>query len=112
MKNKIIAIAAVSALLVSAGVYAEDGAALFKSKGCAACHHPTNDQTAKGLGNSIAQVKAAYGSDKAGLINFLKGNDQPKLDAKKYKQIMKAQLANIKSLPDSSIAAIADFLLK
>ena len=111
MKNKEIAIASIFAVLFTAGIHAEDGAALFKSKGCAACHNPTMDQSAKGLGPSIAQIKTAYGADKAGLVSFLQGNGTAKVDPAKA-AIMKAQLATIKSLPDASKTALAEFMLK
>jgi len=109
--KKYIMILSIPLMVIAGNVYAEDGGALFKKKGCTACHHPTNDQSAKGLGPSIAQIKAAYGGNKAAMVNFLKGSGAPKVDKAKY-PIMKAQLATIKSLSDAQLGALSDYMLK
>lgn len=109
MKKILIVFVAVSFWSVAA--YA-DGKAIFKAKGCAACHHPTKDQRKMGLGPSIKQIKAAYKGNKAALKKFLRGKAQPRIDKKKFKMLMKSQLAMIKNLPEAKLNALVNYLLK
>lgn len=49
----------VSGLFISQAAFADDGAALMKTKGCTACHHPTN----KTVGPSIKMIADKYKGD-------------------------------------------------
>lgn len=99
----------VLAMMVLAGgmAFAADGAAIFKSKGCASCHQPNVDT----VGPSLKKIAQAYAGKKDQLIKFLKGQAPAIVDPKK-EAIMKAQLTMIKNLPDDQLEALADFMLK
>jgi cytochrome c551/c552 len=112
MKTRIVAAFALFLPLTAA---ADDGEALFTSKGCVACHDAAEDRTAMGLGPSIAQVKAAY--DAAGgaeaLVKFLNADPEAKpLVKPELYPIMQGQQALTKTLTDDERKALADFLLK
>lgn len=110
MKKVLTAVIA-SALVSSAGLMA-DGAAVFGSKGCKACHHPTKDQLASGMGPSLQQVSAAYKANggKAALETFLKGEGKAIVAPNKF-SIMKGQLGKTKGLNDADRGALADYIL-
>ncbi len=97
------------AMMVLAGgmAFAADGAAIFKSKGCASCHQPNADT----VGPSLKKIAQAYAGKKDQLVKFLKGQANPIVDPAKA-AIMKAQLTMVKSLPDDQLNALADFILK
>ncbi len=86
---------------------AVDGAALFKQKGCNACHKPD----VEAAGPSLKRIAQAYAGKKADLVKFLKGEGQPIVDPAKF-SIMKMQLARIKGMSDAEFEALADYILK
>ena len=96
------------ALIALAGgtALAADGAAIFKSKGCASCHQPNADT----VGPSLKKLAKAYDGKKDQLVKFLKGQADPIVDPAKA-AIMKAQLTTVKGLPEDQISALADFIL-
>ncbi len=100
----------VSATVLAGGLSAADGKAIFTAKGCTACHNPTKDQTAMGLGPSLKQISAAYKGNKGNLTAFLKGNDKPIVAPEKY-ATMKGQIAMTKGLPAAELDALVTFLL-
>ncbi len=85
---------------------AADGAAIFKSKGCASCHQPAVDT----VGPSLKKIAKAYEGKKDQLVKFLKGQAPAIVDPAKF-PIMKAQLNTIKGLSDKELEALADFML-
>ncbi len=97
------------ALVVLAGgvTFAADGAAIFKSKGCASCHQPNADT----VGPSLKKIAKAYAGKKDQLVKFLKGQAPAIVDPAKA-AIMKAQLTTIKGLSDDQLSALADYILK
>jgi len=111
MKNKIKIITIIVPFLFVSVNYAQDGSKIFNDYGCVECHDYKIDQTSKGLGPSITQIKSAYGKDRSELVNFLNGNAKPRINIK-MSPVMIAQLATIKSLPESSKIALANFLMK
>jgi len=102
------------AFVATGSIYADKAAGekIYKSKGCASCHHATKDQLAQGMGPSYQQVSAAYkkGAGKAGLEKFLKGEGEAIVNPEKA-SIMKGQLKNIKKLTDAQRGDLADFIL-
>ncbi|RLJ70977.1 cytochrome c [Hydrogenivirga caldilitoris] len=94
-------------MLIAGGMtFAADGAAIFKSKGCASCHQPAADTVGPGL-KKIAQ---AYAGKEGELVKFLKGEAPAIVDPAK-EAIMKAQLTMVKNLPEDQLKALADFIL-
>ncbi|WP_461832619.1 c-type cytochrome [Aquifex sp.] len=87
-------------------VFAADGKAIFQSKGCTSCHQPSVDT----VGPSLKKIAQVYGNDVEGLVKFLKGEAQPKVDPPKF-PIMKAQLTMLKGLSDAELKALAEFIL-
>jgi cytochrome c551/c552 len=84
-----------------------DGEAIFKSKGCTACHQPNADTVGPGL-NKIA---SAYKGNKDGLIKFLNGEGKAIVDPAK-EAVMKPNLEVIKKLSKEEKGALAEFILK
>ncbi|WP_457600270.1 c-type cytochrome [Hydrogenivirga sp.] len=96
------------AVMILAGgmAFAADGAAIFKSKGCASCHQPAADT----VGPSLKKIAKAYAGKKGELVKFLKGQAPAIVDPAKA-AIMKAQLTMVKNLPQDQLSALADFIL-
>jgi cytochrome c551/c552 len=84
-----------------------DGEAIFKSKGCTACHQPNADTVGPGL-NKIA---SAYKGNKDGLVKFLSGEGKAIVDPAK-EAIMKPNLEITKKLSKEEKEALAEFILK
>ncbi|WP_457623873.1 c-type cytochrome [Persephonella sp.] len=105
MKKAIVS-AVVGLAVMAGGAMAADGAGIFKSKGCGACHKPS----AKGVGPSLKDIAATYKGKEGDLIKFLRGEAPPKMDTGKF-NIMKAQLAKTKALSDAELKALVDFIL-
>jgi cytochrome c len=105
--KKVIASAVLGVAIAVTGAMAADGEALFKSKGCAACHNPTVDT----VGPSLKKIAAAYKGKKADLIKFLKGEGKAIVDPAKA-GIMTPQLNTTKAMSDKELEAIADYMLK
>jgi len=95
------------AIFLCGYAWAVDGAALFKQKGCNACHKPN----VEAAGPSLKKIAGAYAGKKADLVKFLKGEGKPIVDPARF-AIMQAQLARIKGLSDAEYEALADFILK
>jgi cytochrome c len=108
--KKLIAVSAISALFVAAPSFAADGAQIFQSKGCVACHDATQDRVAQGLGPSLKMIAEAYKGKEDALISFLKGEGKPHVYPDKY-PIMQGQLALIKGLSEDDRKALATYLL-
>ena len=108
------AILAALAVLPSSAL-AEDGAKLFASKACTACHHAEKDQSAYGLGPSIKMIKEAYAAEgkggAEGVAKFLNGEGKPIVKPELY-ATMQAQLAMTKAMTPEQRKAIADYLMK
>ena len=96
------------ALVVLAGgvTFAADGAAIFKSKGCASCHQPAADT----VGPSLKKIAKAYAGKEDQLVKFLKGQAPAIVDPAKA-AIMKAQLGMVKNLPEDQLKALAKYML-
>jgi len=86
-----------------AGVSGEN---IFKSKGCAVCHHPEIDTT----GPSLKKISQFYKDKKQELISFLKGQGDPIVDPAKF-TIMKPQINITKNMSDEELNALVDYLL-
>ncbi len=100
-------VAAVSGLfvIVTASM-ASDGAAIFKSKGCATCHKATVNT----VGPSLAVIAKAYAGKEAELVSYLKGKTAAIVDPKKA-MMMKGQLNKVKHLPEEDLKALAEYIL-
>ncbi len=110
--KKLVGISLILAMSAAGAVYGADGAALVKSKGCTACHHPTKDQLSMGLGPSFQMISTAYKENggKDSIVKFLLGQGDPIVAPKKF-SIMKSQLNTTKKFSDEERAAIADYIL-
>ncbi len=104
--KKLIVSAVMGVAVVATGALAVDGAALFKSKGCAACHQATVDT----VGPSLKKIAEAYAGKEADLIKFLKGEHKAIVDPAKF-AIMQPQLNTTKALSDEELKALAEFML-
>ncbi len=109
MKKKVV-IAAFSMVIAATFAFAASGKSKFTSKGCTACHHPSKDQLAMGLGSSLKMISVKYKGDKAGLVAFLQGKGKPRVAPQGY-PIMRGQLARLSGMGKSDLNAIADFIL-
>jgi cytochrome c len=104
-------------MLISLGLFGPEinanpnGKNLFSSKGCIACHQENVDA----VGPSLKQIAQTYKGQTGQLINFLKGQGQPKLATGKfagqYDSVMKLQLNQIKNLSAKEIKDLAEFIL-
>ncbi len=83
-----------------------DGAALFASNGCTACHN----MTAKTVGPSVKEIAAKYAGKKDDMVKFLKGEGTAIVDPAQF-AIMKPNLENTKKMTDAERAALADYML-
>jgi cytochrome c len=93
--------------IFAGGAVAADGEAIFKSKGCSACHKPAS----KSIGPALKEIAKAYKGKKDQLIKFFKGEADPVVDTGKF-NMMKPQLSKTKALSDEEREALADFILK
>ena len=113
MSRLLLTVVAIIAL-PSAAV-AEDGAALFSGRACAACHHPEKDQSAMGLGPSVKMIKEAYSADgkggAEGIARFLNGEGPAIINPELY-AIMQSQIAITKTMTAEQRKALADYLMK
>jgi len=87
----------------------EEGARLFKERGCWACHDRTKDQSALGLGPSIEQVAEAYEGHEDEMVKFLRGGCDPIVDEARF-PIMHGEIVKMKSLSDSEIRALQKYM--
>ncbi|WP_457625913.1 c-type cytochrome [Persephonella sp.] len=104
--KKIMTAAVLGLAITTAGAMAADGGALFKSKGCAACHQASVDT----VGPSLKKIAQAYKGKEGDLIKFLKGEAKPIVDPAKF-GIMKPQLNTTKAMSDDELKAMAEFIL-
>lgn len=91
------------------------GEALFQTKACTACHHPTTDQTPYGMGPSLQMIASAYsqaGGQEA-IVRFLSAapGSQPIVKPELY-PVMKAQQALTKNFTDEERQALATYILR
>ena len=102
-------------LALPASALAEDGAKLFTSKACTACHHAEKDQTALGLGPSIKMIKEAYSAEGKGgaeaVAKFLNGEGKPIVKPELY-PVMQGQVALTKAMTPEQRKALAEYLMK
>jgi len=107
----ILAISLVSIFSLMGTVFAGDdtGRRIFKERGCAACHHPTEDQMRLGLGPSLEQVAQAYKDHEGDISKFLRCENGPIVDKTKF-PIMHDQVVSLKSLSDAELEALAKFI--
>ena len=104
--KKIMATAVLGFAISVTGAIAADGGALFKSKGCSACHQAS----VKTVGPSLKQIAQAYKGKEGDLIKFLKGEAKPIVDPAKF-GIMKPQLNTTKAMSDEELKALAEFIV-
>jgi len=105
--KKVMATAVLGLAISFSGAMAADGGALFKSKGCTACHQPT----VKTVGPSLKEIAQTYKGKEDQLIKFLKGEADPIVDPAKF-GIMKPYLNATKNLSDEELKAMAEFIMK
>lgn len=84
-----------------------DGAELFSSNACVACHQTET----KTVGPAIKEIKEVYSGNSEGLIAFLAGEGDPIVDVAQA-AVMAPQIETTKAMTPEERAALADFLLK
>ena len=84
-----------------------DGADLFASNGCVACHQ----LEAKTVGPAIKEIAEAYADNADGLGAFLNGEADPIVDVAQA-AVMAPQIETTKAMSVEERAAIVDYLLK
>lgn len=110
MKKFLVASLVAGSLFATSNLFAADGKALFANKGCTACHNPTKDQLAAGLGPSLKQVSTAYKGDEAGLVAFLSSKGKAKVAPAQF-PIMQGQLAMLQGTSKGDLTALAKYIM-
>jgi cytochrome c len=87
----------------------EEGASLFKERGCGACHDRTKDQSVLGLGPSMEQVAEAYEGHEDEMVKFLRGGCDPIIDEARF-PIMHGEIVKMKGLSDAEIRALQKYI--
>jgi cytochrome c551/c552 len=87
------------------------GESLFETRGCAVCHHETDDQRRYDLGPSWKQIAAAYNSSDEDLKRFLKGKGEPIVDKADF-PMMHGQIILLRTCSDSEIEALERFIVE
>jgi cytochrome c len=108
-------LSALVVLFLPTSAVAEDGAKLFTSKACTACHHAEKDQSSLGLGPSVKMIKEAYSAEgkggAEGVAKFLNGEGKPIVKPELY-PVMQAQVAMTKAMTPEQRKALAEYLMK
>jgi len=97
---------AVAAALASTPSLASGGKGIFDSLRCGSCHK----EDADGVGPSHKAIAAAYAGDKAGLVAFLAGKGEPRMDAARF-ALMKSSQRKTSALPGGEQEDLAEYLL-
>lgn len=84
-----------------------DGADLFASNGCVACHQAE----VKTVGPAISGIKEGYAGNAAGLEAFLNGEGEAIIDVAQA-AVMAPQVETTKAMTAEERTAIVEFLLK
>ena len=101
---------AVMVILLVAAVWSmasESGEVIFKSQGCASCHH---SQSTSKVNPSLSAIAAAYSGKKDQLIQYLKGQAESIVKPEKA-SMMKRYIQKTQALSDEDRMALADFVL-
>jgi cytochrome c551/c552 len=104
-----VSLAGIAAPRKGASEESEKGSQLFKQRGCAACHDPTQDQTRYGLGPSLGQIAEAYKGHEDDLAKFLRGGCEPIVDKPRF-SIMHGEIVKLKGLSDAEIKELQDYI--
>jgi cytochrome c len=104
MMKKIIFGLVGTGLLVSTSM-AADGKAIFKQKGCTACHK----ETVHTVGPSVKHIAEAYKGDVNKMIAYLKG-EHPAIVEPKKEKMMARFLKKLHSLSEGDLEALAKYL--
>ena len=83
-----------------------DGAELFASNGCVACHQTET----KTVGPAITEIKAAYATNADGLGDFLNGEGEAIVDVA-MAAVMAPQVETTKAMTVEERTAIVEYLL-
>ena len=106
----ILSLAAIFSMMRTGFAENEIGRRIYNERGCAACHHPTEDQIRLGLGPSLKQIAQAYKGHEGDITKFLRCERTPIFDKTKF-PTMHDQIVLIKALSDSELEALAKFIL-
>ena len=91
---------------VEEAIVSIDGAELFASSGCVACHQTE----VKTVGPAIIEIKEAYSGNSDGLTAFLKGEADAIVDVA-MAAVMAPQIETTKAMTVDERAAIIEYLL-
>jgi len=97
---------AVEEVVVEDAVVSVDGADLFASSGCVACHQAD----VKTVGPAITGIKEAYSGNADGLASFLNGEGEAIVDVA-MAAVMAPQVETTKAMSVDERAAIVEYLL-
>jgi cytochrome c len=84
-----------------------DGADLFASNGCVACHQAE----VKTVGPAIKEIKEGYADNSDGLVAFLSGEGEAIIDVAQA-AVMAPQVETTKAMTAEERLALANYLLK
>ena len=108
MKRLFLFVVIVELLLLSAVISADEGDALFKSKGCRGCHKP---DTSKAGRPSLKEISQAYQGKGKQLEAYFRGESDPIVSPAKAR-VMKRYIEKTKALSDEDRKLLVDYLLK
>jgi cytochrome c551/c552 len=112
MKHSLPLFMSIAGMTFATPALAADGAALFSTKACVACHHVENDQSAMGLGPSVKMIGTAYDGKKEQLVKFLSADPTAKPIVKpELYPVMQGQQQITKAMSDDEKSAVADYIL-
>ena len=108
MKKLLLFVVVTGFLLLSAVISADEGASIFKSNGCGACHKPETSSAGR---PSLKEISQAYEGKGKQLDAYLKGESEP-IVAPAKASVMKRYVEKTKALSDSDRKLLVDYLLK
>jgi len=105
--KKIILTGCCILFLAGTSIAADTGEAIFKSQGCASCHHQT---TSSKVNPSLPDIAVAYKGKESQLVAFFKGETEAIVKPEKAGS-MKRYIEKTKALSDVDRKALTDFVM-
>jgi cytochrome c len=105
--KKVIVIFIAVVCFTAPALAAEQGAALFKSQGCTACHRPEGSSK---VNPSLTEIAQVYQGKENQLTRYLNGEADAIVKPDKA-GMMKRHIKKTKQLSDADRKSIADFIM-
>ena len=105
--KKLTVIVFVMLIAAAWSLASEPGEVIFKSQGCAACHHV---QSTSKVNPSLSAIATAYSGKKDQLVQYLKGETDSIVKPEKA-SMMKRYIQKTRALSDEDRTALAVFIL-